>query len=160
MRAVILDDRDIERGKTPFRVKKIIEKWKLKEVLFTEKDLDSPQIAEQIIMNSSSIPPVVSFQKTNGEYFLDGGLTNNLLIEPFSGKYKQIGVYYEDNTLYGKKLENRKNLFLIRPPGKLPIHTFDYTNYIGARKTYELGKEIAESKKKEIFEFLEKGDSV
>lgn len=155
MRAVILDDRDKDRGLVPKRVDKIIRKWDLKEVLFTEKDLNSQEIAEQIIMNSSSIPPVVSFQKTNGEYYLDGGLTNNLLIEPFSEKYKHIGVYYEDSTLYGKNLTSRKNLLLIRPPGKLPIHTFDYTNYIGAREAFELGKEVAESRKAEILKFLE-----
>ncbi|MCB1179483.1 MAG: patatin-like phospholipase family protein [Leptospiraceae bacterium] len=154
MRAVLLDDRDMERGVIPTRVKKIISKWKLKEVVFTEKDMESPEITEQIILNSSSIPPVLSFQKIKGEYYLDGGLTNNLLMEHFSGKYKKIGVYYENTTLFGKQYINDPNLFLVRPPGKLPIQTFDYTNSIGARETYELGKEIAEGKKKEILHFL------
>jgi predicted acylesterase/phospholipase RssA len=155
MRAVLLDDRDKDRG-IPFnRVEKIINKWNLKEILFTEDDLSSPEIAEQIILNSSSIPPVFSFQKTNGEYYLDGGLTNNLLIEHFSNKYKKIAVYYEDSTLIGKVPDILKDVFLIKPFSKLPIVTFDYTNSLGARKTFEMGREEAEKRKSEIYNFLE-----
>ncbi len=155
MRAVILDEKDKERGIVPKRVKKIIDKWKLEEIIFTNEDIQTPEVAEQIILNSSSIPPVVSFQKTDRAYFLDGGLTNNLLLEYFSNKFKKIAVYYEENTLFGKTKEVLQNVFFIRPPHKLPIKTFDYTDYIGARKTYELGKETALRKKHEILEFLD-----
>jgi predicted patatin/cPLA2 family phospholipase len=156
MRAVILDDKDKEKGITPTRVQKIINKWNLKEVIFTDEDLKTPEIAEQIILNSSSIPPVLSFQKTEGAYFLDGGLTNNLLLEYFSDKFKKIAVYYEESTLFGKTREALENILFIRPPGQLPVSTFDYTDFVGARKAYELGKEVAFSKKHEILEFLDR----
>ncbi|MDX1958514.1 MAG: patatin-like phospholipase family protein [Leptospiraceae bacterium] len=155
MRAVIMDDRDKEKGVPHSRVDRIIQKWNLKEILFTEKDLSTPEVTEQIILNSSSIPPVLSFQKTGGEYYLDGGLTNNLLIEHFSNLYKKIAVYYEDVTLFGKAESMLRDVFLIRPNSKLPIETFDYTNSIGARLAFEMGREEAEKQKSQILKFLE-----
>jgi predicted acylesterase/phospholipase RssA len=155
MRAVLLDDKDKEKGLPAHRVNQIVNDWNLKEVIFTNKDFQYPAITEQIIMNSSSIPPVLSFQRINEEYYLDGGLTNNLLLEPFSNTLKKIGIYYEDTTLYGKSQETLKNTYFIKPEGKLPIHTFDYTNAIGAREAYELGKKDAEEQKEKIFSFLD-----
>lgn len=154
MRAVLLDDKDKEKGLPCHRVDNIVKEWNLKEVIFTNKDFQYPAITEQIIMNSSSIPPVLSFQRINEEYYLDGGLTNNLLLESFSNTRKKIGIYYEDTTLYGKSEEVMKNTYFIKPDGKLPIHTFDYTNAIGAREAYELGKKDAEEQKEKIFSFL------
>lgn len=154
MRAVLLDDKDKEKGVPCSRVDRIVKEWNLKEVIFTNKDFHYPSITEQIIMNSSSIPPVLSFQRINEEYYLDGGLTNNLLLEPFSPHRKKIGIYYENTTLYGKTEDVLKNTFLMKPKDKLPIHTFDYTNAVGARAAYELGKKDAEEQKEKIFSFL------
>ena len=154
MRAVLLDDKDKEKGLPCNRVNSIIKEWNLKEVIFTNKDFQYPAITEQIIMNSSSIPPVISFQRINEEYYLDGGLMNNLLLECFSDNRKKIGIYYEDTTLYGKSDEILKDTYLIKPKDRLPIHTFDYTNAIGAREAYELGKKDAEEQKEKIFSFL------
>ena len=89
MRAVLLDEKDKEKGLPGNRVNKIVKDWNLKEVIFTNKDFQYPAITEQIIMNSSSIPPVLSFQRINEEYYLDGGLTNNLLLEQFSNTRKK-----------------------------------------------------------------------
>ena len=154
MRAVLLDDKDKKKGLPCNRVNKIVKEWNLKEVIFTNKDFQYPAITEQIIMNSSSIPPVISFQRINEEYYLDGGLMNNLLLECFSDNRKKIGIYYEDTTLYGKSDEILKDPYLIKPKDRLPIHTFDYTNAIGAREAYELGKKDAEEQKEKIFSFL------
>ena len=154
MRAVLLDDKDKEKGLPCNRVNSIIKEWNLKEVIFTNKDFQYPAITEQIIMNSSSIPPVISFQRINEEYYLDGGLMNNLLLECFSDNRKKIGIYYEDTTLYGKSDEILKDTYLIKPKDRHPIHTFDYTNAIGAREAYELGKKDAEEQKEKIFSFL------
>ncbi len=154
MRAVILDDKDLENGINPTRVQKIIEEWNLTEVLYTNKDFLNHELIEQIIMNSSSIPPVISFQKINEEYYLDGGLTNNLLLEPFSTGLKKIGIYYENTTILTKPKNIFKNTYLIKPEKGLPITTFDYTNSVGAREAFELGKKDAENKKDEIYKFL------
>ncbi|MCE9499912.1 MAG: patatin-like phospholipase family protein [Leptospira sp.] len=152
--AVLLDDRDKERGILNNRVAKIVKKWNLQEIIFTEEDFTYPEIVEQIIMNSSSVPPVVSMQRIKGEYYFDGGLTNNLLLEKFSPGLKRIGVYYEDSTVIGKDPEILKGTYLIRPKRNLPITSFDYTNAPMARATYELGKWEAELHKEKIMEFL------
>ena len=156
MRAVILDDKDIQNGILPSRVKKIIKEWNFQDVLFTNQDFKNENLVEDIILLSSSIPPVIRFQRINNEYYFDGGLTNNLLLEPFSGKYKKIGIYYEDTTVLTKSKSILKNVFLIKPRSKLPITTFDYTNALGAREAFEMGKKDAEQIKNKLFKFLSK----
>lgn len=155
MQAVLLDDKDKERGIQGNRVKKIIQDWDLKEVIFTNKDIKHAVIAEQIVLISSSIPPIMSFQSINGEYYLDGGLINNLLLEYHNPKLKKIAIYYEATTLFGKKEEVMQNTYFVKPENQLPIHTFDYTNAVGARAAYEMGKNDAEKQKDKLYAFLE-----
>lgn len=155
MRAVILDELDKEKGKACNRVAKIMKKWRLKEIVFTNEDFKHPEVTEQIILNSSSVPPILSFQKINNEYYLDGGLTNNLLLENFTPGRKKLAVYYDDTTLIGKPDKVIENTFFIRPSEKLPIEKFDYTNARGARLAYEMGKKDAETQREKIFSFLE-----
>lgn len=154
-RAIILDEKDKEKGIPCNRVEKIVHRWNLTEVIFTEKDFIYPEMVEQIIMNSSSVPPVVSFQRIHEEYYLDGGVINNLLLEKFSPGIKKIAVYYDDSTIVNKDKKLLNETFLIQPKdGKLPITTFDYTNAKKARATFELGKEDAEKFKSKIYEYL------
>ncbi|MCB1191682.1 MAG: patatin-like phospholipase family protein [Leptospiraceae bacterium] len=155
MQAVILDDKDKEKGIQGNRVRKIVQDWDLKEVIFTNKDIKHAVIAEQLVLISSSIPPIISFQNINGEYYLDGGLVNNLLLEYHDPKAKKIAIYYEETTLFGKKEECMQNTYFIKPQRKIPIHTFDYTNAKGAREAYEMGKEDAEKHKDKLYAFLE-----
>jgi predicted acylesterase/phospholipase RssA len=154
MKAVILDEKDKERGIPCSRVDKIIKKWNLKEVIFTNEDLKNPEIAEQIIMNSSSVPPILSFQKTNNEYYLDGGLTNNLLLEKFSPDKKKIAVFYDNTTILGKSQDVMRNTYFIKPSKPIPVQKFDYTDPKGAMATYLMGKEDAELHKERIINFL------
>ncbi len=154
-RAIILDEKDKEKRIPCDRVGRIVQRWNLTEVIFTEKDFIYPEMVEQIVMNSSSVPPVVSFQRIQGEYYLDGGVTNNLLLEKFSPGIKKIAVYYDDVTIVDKDKRLLDETFLIQPKGgRLPITTFDYTNAKKARATFELGKEDAERLKSKIYEYL------
>jgi predicted patatin/cPLA2 family phospholipase len=152
--AYIKDEKDRLDGKKANRTQEILRKWNMTEVVFTEKDFQSPEILEQIIMNSSSIPPVVSLQNSKNEYYIDGGLTNNLALEFFDKRLPRFGIYYEDTTLIGKDKNLLKNCYLIKPSRTLPITSFDYTNPTGVRETYELGKEDAKRQKSEIIEFI------
>lgn len=155
-RAFIQDDRDKSEGKPASRMAEIMKKWNMEDVDFTEKDFTNPEIIEQFILNSSSIPPIVDFQSVNNEYYLDGGLTNNLVIEKFSPNAKIIGIYYEPSTIVGKDPDLLKRTYLIKPSKKLPISSFDYTNPVGVRETFELGKRDAENQKSEILDYLRK----
>ncbi|MCB1143070.1 MAG: patatin-like phospholipase family protein [Leptospiraceae bacterium] len=153
--AFLLDEADKLKGKEVYRVNKIIEKWNLKEKIYTNEDLKDPNLIEQIVLNSSSIPPVLSFQAKDNAYYLDGGLLNNLVLEKFPERDKKIGIYYDDTTIIGKNLEGLKNTMLIKPSKELKITTFDYTNPEGLIETYELGKKDAESMKEKIMDFTQ-----
>lgn len=155
-RAFLQDDRDKSEGKPGSRLADIMKKWNMEDVDFTEKDFANPENIEQFILNSSSIPPIVDFQSVNNEYYLDGGLTNNLVIEKFSPGSKIIGIYYEPSTIVGKDADLLNRTYLIKPSKKIPISSFDYTNPIGVRETYELGKRDAENQKSEILDYLRK----
>ena len=155
-RAYLLDENDKERGIPCNRVSKIMERWNMQSIIYTNKDLKSPEIVESIILNSSSIPPVVSFQNNSKVYFLDGGPTNNLLLEKFSKKSKKIGIYYEDTTIFGKDRALLESTFLIKPSRKLPISSFDYTDPVAVKECYEMGKEDVEKLKPEILKFCRK----
>lgn len=150
------DEKDRIAGIPCNRVQEILLKWNMTEVLFTEKDFISPEVLEQIIINSSSIPPVVSIQNIQNEYYLDGGLTNNLLLECFPKNLPKVGIYYEDSTLIGKSPSILNDCFLIRPSKPLPITSFDYTNPVGVREAYELGKSDANLIKTEIIDYIRK----
>lgn len=155
-RAYLLDENDKEEGIPCNRVSTIMQRWNMMPIVYTNRDLKSLEVIENIILNSSSIPPVVSFQNNSKVYFLDGGLTNNLLLERFSKKAKKIGVYYEDTTIFGKDRALLESTFLIKPSRKLPIASFDYTDPVAVKECYELGKEDAEKLKNEILNFCRK----
>ncbi|WP_061222272.1 patatin-like phospholipase family protein [Leptospira weilii] len=155
-KAFLEDERDKKRGLNTGRMQRILRKWNMREVLFTEKDFDDEKTVEQIILNSSSVPPVVSVQSHGNEYYFDGGLTNNLLLEAFPPDKKTIGVYYEPTTIVGKDPKLLERCYLQTPSEPLPITSFDYTDPNGVRKAYELGKRDARLNKDKIFEYLKK----
>lgn len=153
-RAFIMDDRDRSDGIPANRTAEMIKKWNMVDVDFTEKDFVNSETIEQFIMNSSSIPPIVDFQSVGNEYYLDGGLTNNMMIETFSPNAKIIGIHYEPNTIVGKDPELLAKSYLITPSKPLPITSFDYTNPKGVRETFELGKADALAQKTAILDYL------
>ncbi|UOG32391.1 patatin-like phospholipase family protein [Leptospira noguchii] len=155
-KAFLEDERDKKRGLNTERMQRVLRNWNMKEVLFTEKDFEDEQTVEQIILNSSSVPPVVSVQTLEREYYFDGGLTNNLLLEAFPPDKKTIGIYYEPTTIVGKDPKLLERCYLQTPSEPLPITSFDYTDPIGVRKAYELGKRDARFNKHKIFEYLKK----
>lgn len=152
-RAFILDEADKEKGIICNRVEKIKEKWNFQEITYSNNHLKDSRVVEQIIMNSSSVPPVISLQKEDSTYFFDGGLTNNLPLEIFPLKNRKIGVYYEDSTIFGKDPNVLKNTYLIKPSRDLKTTAFDYTNPEGIIDAFELGICDANAKKEEILEF-------
>ncbi|PJZ70016.1 phospholipase [Leptospira perolatii] len=155
-RAFMEDERDRSKGLHTERTFRVLRSWNMKEVLFTEADFNDPVLIEQIILNSSSIPPIVSFQSDGKEYYLDGGLTNNLMLEAFPPGAKIIGVHYEETTLVGKDRRLLDRCLLIKPSQQLPITSFDYTDPVGVRKTFELGKLDARRNKEMILDYLTK----
>lgn len=151
--AFLLDEVDKDKGIPCNRVEKIMEKWNFREITYTNSDLKDSSVVEQIILNSSSVPPVISLQNEESTYYFDGGLTNNLPLEVFPERDKKIGIYYEDSTVFGKSPEILKNTLLIKPSRELKTKSFDYTNSEAIIDAFELGVRDANERKKELLDF-------
>jgi len=90
---------------------------------------------------------------SDGYYYLDGGLWNNLPVTHLPDVDLVIAVYYEPITRFffeQRRPERFKNIIFVKPSSKLPISTWDYTNPFGVRATYELGKQAGEKALEQI----------
>ncbi len=154
IRAYFKDEELRRTGQEPFQVLKKMKSWGWREKTFTEEDFKDPETATQIVMNSCSAFPVLPLQSFNGNYYLDGGLTNNLLLEEFSPELPKIGVFYEDTTLVGKSKELLANTLLVSPKAPFIEQGFDYTSPQLVKYAFEQGKVDAEKNKERILAHL------
>lgn len=122
---------------------------RLKEVYFTNDDFLNEKAIEDIILVTSSAPPVVRLQKYyDGNYYLDGGLYDNLPLKDLEPHDLHIAVYYLPMTrrfLRYYERDKNKNIFFVYPDDNLPITTMDYANPIGIHKTYLMGIEAGQN---------------
>ncbi|RME93179.1 MAG: patatin-like phospholipase family protein [Candidatus Hydrogenedentota bacterium] len=142
-----------EKGIYEPLMSKIAEEEGLREVIFTEKELDTPEKIEDAILASSSAPPVTSVQKLfDGYYYLDGGIMNNLPVRHIAKEVDfVIAVYYRKMTriFFEKSLLEREKpllqkIYYAYPDGSLPVNTWDYTDPDGVQKTYDEGRRMGE----------------
>ncbi|MCB1145781.1 MAG: patatin-like phospholipase family protein [Leptospiraceae bacterium] len=114
----------------------------LQEVIFTNKDFIDPQRVEDIVLTTSSAPPFVSLQQLDQEYYLDGGVFDNVPVRVLPKLDLIIAVHYqiESRQIVEKLGRDRgRNIFWICPTSKLPINMWDYANPAGVRATYQRG---------------------
>ncbi|MBX7057197.1 MAG: patatin-like phospholipase family protein [Leptospirales bacterium] len=135
-------------------LREISQRAGLIEKVFTEQDLYSPARAENIVMASSSAPPIVRVQRLDdGHFYLDGGIFNNLPVSILPPATLTVAVFYEE--LARKQLEAQgdhlgRQMIYIAPGRPLPITSFDYANPEGVRQTYEMGLRAGERALREI----------
>lgn len=134
-----------KRNKALRLMEKTVQKYKLREVVFTEKDFTSPEMVEKIILVSSSAPPIIRTQKIGPNFMLDGGLTSNLPLGLLDDVDLKVGIYYLKST-YRKALEEQEAnqrekdyTIIFGPRFEIPIATFEYTDGPGIRQTFEQG---------------------
>ncbi|TGK17584.1 patatin-like phospholipase family protein [Leptospira fluminis] len=154
IRAYFQDEELRRKGKAPFYVMEKMQEWGWRERTFSEKEFSDHETVTQIVMNSCSAFPVLPLQSLGGNYYLDGGLTNNLLLEDFSSDLPKIGVFYEPTTLVGKSPEVMENTLLISPESPFIEQGFDYTKPNLIRYAFEKGQEDAERNKGRILGHL------
>ncbi len=139
-------------------LREISDRAGLIEKVFSEQDLYTPRRAEDIVLASSSAPPIVRVQRLDdGHYYLDGGIYNNLPVSILPDAKLTIAIYYEE--LARKQLEAQgyhrgRQMFYISPGRPLPITSFDYANPAGVQKTYEMGLRAGERALVEILDRL------
>jgi len=129
----------------------------LEEVVFHNEDFTSPQRAEDIILASSSVPPLVSFQRIDGNYYLDGGILNNLPILHLEKSDLIVAVYYEKLTRLHAELtgiEEGRTIIYVHPDENLPITTWDYANPNGILQAYEMGRRAGEKTLKVLYNIM------
>lgn len=120
----------------------------LEEVVFRNEDLDSDQMIVDAVMASSSVPPMVKFQKVRGRYYLDAGLYNNLPVSHLDKDVDVcIAVYYEPisrGQLEQSGDTDGRHIEYVSPPEALPISTWDYANPEGVRGAFAMGMRSGE----------------
>lgn len=131
----------------------------LREVTFRNADFSSPQRVEDIILASSSVPPMVRFQKLDGRYFLDGGIFRNMAVDLLESADIIVGIHYDiwsrlqyerghgfkqsEIDVTAKEGRRPRRVFLC-PDRRLPIQTWDYANPKGVTLAYEEGLRAGE----------------
>lgn len=131
----------------------------LKEVIFTEDDFFDARKIEDIVLATSSAPPVVMTQRRDEVLYLDGGIIDNLPVRLLPDVDLTIAIYYQPSTRRILEYHNRqqgRNILWIHPDGKLPVTVWDYTNPDGVRKAYELGLEAGENHIRLLRQFVKK----
>ncbi len=132
--------------------------WKLEETVFWKSDLATARRAEDVVLASSSAPPIVRFQRIDdGNYYLDGGIYNNLPVSILPPSDLVIAVYYEEITRRLLELSGDdvgREMFYIAPPQPLPITSFDYANAKGVRETYEIGLRAGEQALRRVLRLI------
>lgn len=144
---------DIERGET---------------VYFSEGELIKP------LQASSCVPVIFAPVQINGRYFIDGGILNNLPVDPLEGKYEYIiGVHSNALPAHLKvsnirqiierslhlainvNIEERKRKcdFFIEPPQMALFGVYDVAK---AQEIYQIGYEYAKEKLKEVLYVVDK----
>lgn len=134
----------------------------LEEVVFHNEDFENAERAGDIILASSSVPPMVRFQTMNGAYFVDGGITRNLALDLLEPVDVAIGIYYDfwarlqyerisvadpDGEIEMQDPRGRvkaKRVLFLSPDRRLPIDTWDYANPKGVTTAYEAGRRAGE----------------
>ncbi len=129
----------------------------LEEVVFRNEDITSKKKAADIILASSSVPPLVSFQKVDGQYYLDGGIVHNLPIIHIEDADLIVAVYYEGLTRRAVELsgaEFGRTIIYVHPDSRLPITTWDYANPHGVVQAYEMGRRAGEKTLKLLYNII------
>ncbi len=132
----------------------------LEETVFSKDHLTTPRHVEDVVLAASSVPPLVRFQKLDdGNYYLDGGITNNLPISLLPREDLIVGVYYDDAHMTRHFYERTgddagRDIVYICPERDLPIDVWDYSNAQGVRETFEMGKRAGERALKKIRDLL------
>jgi predicted acylesterase/phospholipase RssA len=151
--------RDANSGRFYPYMYDVARKFALKEVIFTEEDFFDARKIEDIVLATSSAPPVVMTQQRDSVLYLDGGIIDNLPVRLLPDLDLTIAIYYQPSTRRILEYHNRqqsRNILWIHPDGKLPVTVWDYTNPDGVRKTYELGLEAGENHIRLLRQFLKK----
>ena len=103
------------------------------------RDLADPKLMREALIASGGIPPFMPVTLIDGEPAFDGGLVDNVPVEPLLPIEALCGKTLVLLTRRYTNLPNIANRTYVQPSQKIGISQFDITNPDGIRKAFELG---------------------
>lgn len=109
------------------------------------QDLASPEELLAALMASASVPPFMPVGRVGGMAALDGGLVDNVPIEPLLPVEAQGGKTLVILSRLYRVFPQVSGRTYVQPSEPVPIGQFDITNPAGIRKAYEMGLKDGEA---------------
>jgi len=103
------------------------------------RNLNDPQLMREALIASGGIPPFMPVTLIDGEPAFDGGLVDNVPVEPLLPVEAQGGQTLVLLTRRYASLPRIANRTYVQPSQKIQVSQFDITNPDGIRKAFELG---------------------
>jgi predicted acylesterase/phospholipase RssA len=103
------------------------------------KSLASPEDLVAALLASAAVPPFMPVGRVGGLAALDGGLVDNVPVEPIEAVEQRGGKTLVILSRRYRAFPERPGRLYVQPSEPVPIGQFDITNPDGIRKAYELG---------------------
>jgi hypothetical protein len=103
------------------------------------RDLPDPRAVHDVLMASSGVPPFMPLTLVNGTPAFDGGLVDNVPVEPLAPIESAGGRTLVLLTRLYKNIPDVAGRSYVQPSQKINLSQFDITSPDGIRAAYELG---------------------
>jgi predicted acylesterase/phospholipase RssA len=103
------------------------------------QDLSSAADLSSTLMASASVPPFMPVGRVGGMAALDGGLVDNVPVEPLEALEKRGASTLVILSRLYRAFPHVPGRTYIQPSEPVPIGQFDITNPAGIRRAYEMG---------------------
>ena len=104
------------------------------------KSLSEPSALHDALIASGGVPPFMPVTLIEGRPAFDGGLVDNVPVEPLAEVERSGGRSLVLLTRLYRNIPEVPGRTYVQPSQKLPIKQFDITNPDGIRFAYELGR--------------------
>ncbi len=105
------------------------------------RDLDSPGALVAALLASASVPPIMPVGLVAGAPALDGGLVDNVPVEPLSAVEARGGRTLVLVTRRYARLPEVPGRTYVQPSRRIAVGQFDVTRPAAIEETYALGRE-------------------
>lgn len=109
------------------------------------QDLATPQELVAALLASASVPPFMPIGRIGGAVALDGGLVDNVPVEPLAPVEAAGGRTLVLLSRRYRGFPQVRGRTYVQPSEPVPIGQFDITNPAGIRRAYEIGWKDGES---------------
>lgn len=103
------------------------------------RELTDPQMMRDALIASGGVPPFIPVTLVEGEPAFDGGLVDNVPVEPLLPIEAQGGRTLVLLTRLYKDVPRIANRTYVQPSQKISVKQFDITDPDGIRQAFELG---------------------